>query len=56
MSQQYYLGYPSPGYKDGRWHTIRVELRDPNLTVRARKGYAALELPPQESPFTVPIK
>jgi VWFA-related protein len=41
LSQQYYLGYPSPGYKDGRWHTIRVELRDPALTVRARKGYVA---------------
>jgi VWFA-related protein len=41
LTQQYYLGYPSPGYKDGRWHTIRVELRDPNLRVRARKGYVA---------------
>jgi hypothetical protein len=41
LTQQYYLGYPSPGYKDGRWHTIRVELRDPNLMVRARKGYVA---------------
>jgi VWFA-related protein len=41
LTQQYYLGYPSPGYKDGRWHTIRVELRDPNLKVRARKGYIA---------------
>lgn len=41
LSQQYYLGYPSPGNKDGRWHTIRVELRDPNLRVRARKGYIA---------------
>lgn len=41
LTQQYYLGYPSPGYKDGRWHTIRVELRDPNLRVRARKGYIA---------------
>jgi hypothetical protein len=41
LSQQYYLGYPSPGLKDGRWHTIRVELRDPNLKVRARKGYMA---------------
>jgi len=41
LSQQYYIGYPSPGYKDGRWHTIRVELRDPNLKVRARKGYIA---------------
>ena len=41
LSQQYYLGYPSPGNKDGRWHTIRVEVRDANLTVRARKGYMA---------------
>lgn len=41
LSQQYYLGYPSRGLKDGRWHTIRVELRDPNLKVRARKGYVA---------------
>jgi VWFA-related protein len=41
LSQQYYIGYPSPGYKDGRWHTIRVEVRDPSLTVRARKGYIA---------------
>lgn len=41
LTQQYYLGYPSPGHKDGRWHTIRVELRDPNLMVRARKGYVA---------------
>lgn len=41
LSQQYYLGYPSPGHRDGRWHTIRVELRDPNLKVRARKGYVA---------------
>lgn len=41
LSQQYYLGYPSPGHKDGRWHTIRVEVRDPSLKVRARKGYVA---------------
>jgi hypothetical protein len=41
LTQQYYIGYPSPGYKDGRWHTIRVELKDPNLKVRARKGYIA---------------
>ena len=41
LTQQYYLGYPSPGFKDGKWHTIRVELRDPNLMVRARKGYVA---------------
>jgi len=41
LSQQYYLGYPSPGYKDGRWHTIRVEVKDRSLMVRARKGYVA---------------
>ncbi len=41
LSKQYYLGYPSPGLKDGRWHTIRVELKDPSLKVRARKGYTA---------------
>jgi hypothetical protein len=41
LSQQYYLGYPSPGHRDGRWHTIRVEVRDPTLKVRARKGYVA---------------
>ena len=41
LSKQYYLGYPSPGHRDGRWHTIRVELRDPSLRVRARKGYVA---------------
>ena len=41
LSKQYYLGYPSPGYHDGRWHTIRVELRNPGYKVRARKGYIA---------------
>ena len=41
LSQQYYIGYPSPGHKDGRWHTIRVEARDASLRVRARRGYIA---------------
>jgi Ca-activated chloride channel family protein len=41
LSKQYYLGYPSPGYRDGRWHTIRVELKNPSYKVRARKGYIA---------------
>ena len=39
--RQYYIGYPSPGHKDGRWHTIRVQARDPALLVRARRGYIA---------------
>lgn len=41
LSKQYYLGYPSPGKRDGVWHTIRVELRNGNHLVRARRGYVA---------------
>ena len=41
LSQQYYLGYSSTTEKDGRWHAIRVELRDKALKVRARRGYIA---------------
>jgi Ca-activated chloride channel homolog len=41
LSKQYYLGYPSSGKKDGRWHAIRVELRNRNYRVRARRGYVA---------------
>jgi VWFA-related protein len=41
LSKQYYLGYPSSGEKDGRWHAIRVEVKDRRLTVRARRGYVA---------------
>ncbi len=41
LSKQYYLGYTSPGKKDGRWHSIKVEVRDRRLNVRARRGYVA---------------
>lgn len=41
LSKQYYLGYPAGGKKDGRWHAIRVELRNRSYRVRARKGYIA---------------
>ena len=41
LSQQYYLGYQAPEKKDGRWHTIRVEVRGQRYVVRARKGYVA---------------
>lgn len=41
LSKQYYLGYASPGNNDGRWHSIRVEVRDRRLAVRARRGYIA---------------
>ena len=41
LSQQYYIGYNNGGKKDGKWHAIRVDVRDRHLTVRARKGYVA---------------
>ena len=41
LSKQYYLGYPSPGKKDGRWHSIRVEVSNRSYRVRARRGYLA---------------
>jgi Ca-activated chloride channel family protein len=41
LSKQYYLGYSSQGKKDGRWHAIKVEVRDRRLRVRARRGYVA---------------
>ena len=41
LSKQYFLAYPAAAKRDGRWHTIRVEVRDANHRVRARKGYMA---------------
>ena len=41
LSQQYYLGYPAQTEKDGRWHSIRVEVRNSRYRVRARRGYTA---------------
>jgi Ca-activated chloride channel family protein len=41
LSKQYSLGYANSGEKDGRWHAIRVEVRDRRFTVRARRGYVA---------------
>jgi VWFA-related protein len=41
LSQQYYLGYLGPGERDGRWHSIRVEVSSGPYRVRARSGYVA---------------
>lgn len=41
LSKQYYLGYVSAAERDGKWHTIRVEVRDRRVNVRARRGYTA---------------
>jgi VWFA-related protein len=41
LSQQYFFAYPAAAKKDGRWHEIRVEVRDSRYRVRARRGYTA---------------
>lgn len=41
LSRQYFLGYHAAAERDGKWHSIRVEVNDPSYVVRARKGYIA---------------
>jgi Ca-activated chloride channel family protein len=41
LSRQYTLAYTSPRERDGRWHSIKVEVKNRRLTVRARRGYTA---------------
>ena len=40
LSQQYSLGYVPPRARDGRWHSIEVQVRG-SYAVRARRGYLA---------------
>lgn len=41
LSQQYSLGYVPPRAKDGRWHTIELDVHGQRYQVRARRGYLA---------------
>jgi VWFA-related protein len=42
LSRQYFLGYPAGASKDGRWHSIRLEVIDnADYIVRSRRGYIA---------------
>jgi VWFA-related protein len=41
LSKQYLLGYPAGDNRDGRWHAIRVEVKQGSYRVRARRGYVA---------------
>ena len=41
LSRQYFIGYASSVPKDGKWHTIDVQLRKGGYVVRARKGFIA---------------
>ena len=36
LSKQYYLGYAASGSKDGRWHSIRVEVDRAYTSAHAR--------------------
>jgi Ca-activated chloride channel homolog len=41
LSKQYSLGYASTLPKDGKWHSIRVDVGNHAYRVRARRGYTA---------------
>jgi hypothetical protein len=41
LSKQYFLAYPAGAQKDGRWHSIRVEVKRGAYRIRARRGYIA---------------
>ncbi len=41
LSRQYFLAYASNAPRDGQWHTITLEVRDRDVTVRARRGFIA---------------
>ncbi|HJR59110.1 MAG TPA: VWA domain-containing protein [Vicinamibacterales bacterium] len=43
LSKQYYIGYASTGVKDGKWHSIRVEVGNGRYHVRARRGFVATQ-------------
>jgi Ca-activated chloride channel homolog len=43
LNSQYLLGYVPPGRPDGGYRSIRVRMRDTSLTVRARRGYLAVD-------------
>jgi VWFA-related protein len=42
LSNQYTLSYRLPeSARDGRWHTVEIQLARPNMTARTRKGFRA---------------
>jgi Ca-activated chloride channel family protein len=48
MSTYYLLGYsPAINHEDGEFHSIRVHVKRPNVSVRARKGYYAYRTLPE---------
>jgi Ca-activated chloride channel family protein len=41
LRQQYSLAYATTAPRDGRWHELRVDVRDRRMKVRARRGFIA---------------
>jgi Ca-activated chloride channel family protein len=40
LRSQYLIGYyPSHPVKDGKWHRVRVRMKNPDYSARARKEY-----------------
>jgi hypothetical protein len=42
LNHQYLIGYSSARAGDGKFHSIRVRVRDTDYQVRARNGYVAV--------------
>src|SRR6185436_19271891 len=48
-SSYYVVGYaPDNSTMDGKYRSIQVKSKAPGINIRARKGYLAVNLPPQE--------
>ena len=43
LNNQYVLGYSSPSPADGKYHSIRVRVKQDGYRVRARNGYVAVK-------------
>lgn len=53
-STYYVIGYqPGNTKMDGKFRKIELKSRVPGLKIRARRGYAALELPPQDAIWNI---
>jgi VWFA-related protein len=47
LNSQYVLGYSSPNPGDGKYHSIRVRVKQDGYRVRARNGYVAIRRGPR---------
>ena len=47
LNNQYVLGYSSPHPGDGKYHSIRVRVKEDGYRVRARSGYVGIRRDPR---------